>query len=63
MVATTTVAAIAAAAGALSLVALYLVYQYGQYRHSTKQGVVDMDDYRNTRLQIRAVNDSDGSDP
>jgi len=62
MVATTTVAAVAAVAGALLLVSVYLIYQYGQYRHSQQPGVVDMNDYRNTRLQIRAVEDSDPED-
>lgn len=62
MVATTTVAAVAAVAGALLLVTVYLIYQFGQYRHSQNQGVVDMNDYRNTRLQIRAVQDSDEPD-
>jgi hypothetical protein len=65
MVATTTVAATAAIAGAMLIVGQYLVYAFGKYRHAAEPGVVDMNDYRNTRLQIRAVNESDpdGSDP
>lgn len=55
MVAMTTVAAVAAVAGALLVVAAYLLFTYGKYRRGQKPGVVDMNDYQNTRLQIQAV--------
>jgi len=63
MVATTTVAVSAGVIGALLLTVAYLLYVFGKYRHARQAGVVDMNDYQNTRLQIQAVWEDDGDDP
>lgn len=56
MVATTTVAVAAGVAGALIIAVAYLLYAFGSYRHAQEQGVVDMHDYQDVRLQILSAN-------
>lgn len=56
MVATTTVAVAAGVAGALLIAVAYLLYAFGSYRHAQEQGVVDMHDYQDVRLQILSAN-------